>query len=168
MTHTPDRDRAYIEYAATLPTYFAYSRALQLVKIGFSSNVRQRLISLKTDRPDAGEIVLIGWKEGGPLLEAELHEAFSLHRERNEWFHPHPSMAEYIDDECNEGEPPVMSNGEFRVSARGYWAARRRLAMVEMKEQVIHDFGNGLEFRALLPVISDPALALDPMSKAVV
>lgn len=162
MSHTPERDRAYVEFAATLPTYFAYSVDLELVKIGFSSNVLQRLGTIKTDRPDAGRILLIGWRLGGPLVEAELHEMFSEYRERNEWFHPHASMAEYIDDEGCEGAPPVLSGGEFRITARGYWAARRRLAMVEMEERVVHDFGNGLAFRASMPVMTDAELRLDP------
>lgn len=147
LDHSPERDQAYVEHAETLPVYFAYSEALKLVKIGFSSNVRQRLGSLVTDRPDCGRMFLIGWVLGGPRLEAELHDQFADFHEQREWFYPSPAMAEFIDEEGEEGDPPVLSSGPYRISTRAYWAARRRLAMVTTVEEVVHDFGNGLAFR---------------------
>ncbi len=145
--HTPERDQAYVEFAETLPAYFAYSESLDLVKIGFSSNVRQRLTAIPVDRRDAGKLVLIGWQVGGPRLESELHDLFSTAHESGEWFHAVPSIAEYIEDEGDEGEPPIIQ-GEFRVTTKGYWSARNRLAMAEASDRVVKDFGGGLVFRA--------------------
>lgn len=143
-----DRDEAYVAYASTLPTYFAFSEALNLVKIGFSSNVRQRLGTIITDRPEAGRLSLIGWSIGGPALEQELHTRFAASHERGEWFHPTAEMADFLDEEGEEGEPPIMSNGPYRISARGYWAARGRLATTEYQERVVFDFGDGRQLRA--------------------
>lgn len=143
-----ERDEAYVAFADTLPIYFAHSESLQLVKIGFSSNVRQRFMTIRTDRPDAGKVALIGWAIGGPRLEAELHERFIKHRERGEWFKPAPEMADWLDDNGEDGEPPIMSGGPFRVSSRGYWAARSRLATTVYEERVVVDFGDGRQLRA--------------------
>ncbi|WP_167131961.1 GIY-YIG nuclease family protein [Paramicrobacterium chengjingii] len=147
MTADFDRDEAYVAYADTLPAYFAYSSALELVKIGFSSNVRQRLVTIRSDRPEAGKIALLGWAIGGPQLEAELHERFSEHREHGEWFLPAAEMADWLDDNSEEGEPPIMSSGPFRVSGRGYWAARAHLATTSYQERVVVDFGDGRQLR---------------------
>lgn len=143
-----ERDEAYVAFAETLPIYFAYSEALRLVKIGFSSNVRQRLMTIRSDRPDAGKLALVGWAIGGPRLEAEIHELFAPFRERGEWFTPAPSMADWLDENGEDDEPPIMSSGPFRVSSRGYWAARSRLATTIYEERVVVDFGDGRQLRA--------------------
>lgn len=148
MNNDLDRDEAYVAFAQTLPTYFAYSESLKLVKIGFSSNVRQRLMTIRSDRPEAGKVSLIGWALGGPQLEAELHELFSAVRERGEWFTPTPAMADWLDDNGEDDEPPIMTGGPFRISARGYWAARARLATTVYEERVVVDFGDGRQLRA--------------------
>lgn len=147
--HTPERDEAFVAYAETLPVYFAFSEALKLVKIGFSSNVRQRLTTIPTDRQGAGRMVLIGWMLGGPRVEAQMHDRFAVDVDRGEWFRPTPFMADLIDEDGEEGEPPVLSSGEFRVTSRAYWAARRRLAMTAPVERVVHDFGDGRTFRTV-------------------
>ena len=146
--HTPERDEEYVAYADTLPTYVAFSEALSLVKIGYSTNVRQRLGSLITDRPNAKRLELVGWAFGGPRLETELHERFAHAHEKGEWFHPVPEMADFIEEEGEEGEPPVFANGPFRVNTKGYWSARRRLAGATRVERVVWDFGGDRALRA--------------------
>lgn len=157
--HAPERDEAYVAYAETIPVYFAFSESLRLVKIGFSTNIRQRLASIPSDRRAAGPMCLIGWLPGGPRVEAELHDRFASHAEKGEWFYPAPDMADFLDEEGETDEPPVLSNGPFQVSSRGYWAARRRLALAESVERVVHDFGGGRTFRTreLVIDVSIPA-----------
>ena len=160
MTHTPERDAAMVAFAETLPTYLAFSETLQLVKVGFSTNVRQRLASIPSDRRDAGKMALIGWAHGGPALEAELHDRFAVAHERGEWFHPHPSMADFIEEECEAGDPPIIANAEFRISTRGYWAARGRLGATEESERVVFTFPDGRAFRTREVIVPNDAGAL--------
>lgn len=146
--NTPERDRRYIEFADTLPVYFAYSETTHEVKIGFSSNVRSRIATLNSEGQWDGrrKVVLVGWLLGGPRVEAELHEMFADTRNQGEWFTPTPAMADVIAEFGGKGEPPIMKHPEFRVLTIGYWAARKRLDRVIREERVVHDFGDGVAF----------------------
>lgn len=59
-------------------------RSDNLVKIGFSDNLRQRVQSIISSVPVPVEFV--GHMPGGMDLEAHLHERFAAHRFSGEWF----------------------------------------------------------------------------------
>lgn len=69
------------------------------VKIGFTTNLKQRLDDYKTYVPV--EMVLIGSLRGTRRYEKLLHTKFSEHRIRGEWFHERiiPDLLEIIDSE---------------------------------------------------------------------
>lgn len=149
IEHTPERDSAFIEFADTLPVYFAYSEEARLVKIGFSSNIRSRISNLNSysqSRGGRGRVVLVGWLIGGPALEAELHEMFDDHRVDGEWFNPSPEMAAVISEYGGTGEPPIVQHRKFRVTTTSYWGARRRLDEMTSQTRVVHTFPDGTEF----------------------
>jgi hypothetical protein len=154
MTENNDQDEAMIAFANTLPVYFAFSESDRLVKIGFSINIRLRLRSILSDTQVRGPLALIGWLPGGPNIEAELHRLFAKNHHHGEWFEPSPDMATFIDAECSDGEPPVIVNGQFRVTTSGYWAARRRVDGVEM-ERVVHRFPDGRTFTTRERVVTE-------------
>lgn len=149
IEHTPERDHELIEFADTLPVYFAYSEEARLVKIGFSSNIRTRINGLNTASqavPGRGRVVLIGWLIGGPALESELHEMFDEYRVDGEWFTPSPEMASVINEYGGKGEPPIVQHRKFRVTTTSYWGARRRLDEMVSQTRVVHRFPDGTEF----------------------
>lgn len=149
---TIEEDQAYVKYAETLPVYFAFAESAKLVKIGFSSNVRQRIRSLSGDVGlGYGPFVLLGWCIGGPDREVQLHNQFENARVHGEWFTPVPAMADFLASECEDSEPPIRSHQTFRVSTSAYWAARNRLDRVGASDRVLLDFGDGRvlkEFKA--------------------
>lgn len=59
-------------------------RSDNLIKIGFSDNLRQRVQSIISSVPVPVEFV--GHMPGGIDLEAHLHERFAAHRFSGEWF----------------------------------------------------------------------------------
>jgi hypothetical protein len=63
-------------------TYFARARGTNLVKIGRSTDVQQRIKSLQTGCPQ--EIDVIGIADGD--CESNWHRRFSGHRRTGEWF----------------------------------------------------------------------------------
>jgi hypothetical protein len=65
-----------------------------LVKIGYTTNIRQRLYDLQTSAPI--DLVLLGLIPGTRALEKEYHKRFAAHRVRGEWF------SAVVVDECPE------------------------------------------------------------------
>ncbi len=70
-----------------LPSGVAVVYALQngdLVKIGFTKNLRRRLSEYT--RHTGSEIRILGWVEGSRELETDLHLRFADYRQHGEWF----------------------------------------------------------------------------------
>lgn len=64
--------------------YFAWSPEAASVKIGYSSNIKKRLIGLQTSSPY--ELVLFAYITGNKEFEAALHENLKDYRLKGEWF----------------------------------------------------------------------------------
>lgn len=64
--------------------YVIRDRKTRHVKIGISVDPRKRLSSLRTGSPTGMD--LLWTSPGGRMLERYLHERFSAHRIRGEWF----------------------------------------------------------------------------------
>ena len=79
-----------------MAVYFLLDRVCGAIKIGYTGNddVTKRTSSIQTSSPH--DLEVIGWVDGDPNLEAELHQKLSAHRIRGEWFHPHPDVQEVI------------------------------------------------------------------------
>lgn len=61
-------------------------RAVGLCKIGYASNIAQRLHSYNTSIPRGYELIAVFFCEEPARLEAELHRRFTRERRRGEWF----------------------------------------------------------------------------------
>lgn len=65
-----------------------------LIKIGFSSNLRQRIASVIQSIP--GEVSFLGHMPGDREVEAHLHDRFGEHRFSGEWFRACPDILDAI------------------------------------------------------------------------
>jgi hypothetical protein len=73
--------------------YYLLSETTGLIKIGYSSNYRGRLSSL---RGEHGPLRLLLATVGGRVQEDEAHKAFAEDRDHGEWFRPGKSLLLYI------------------------------------------------------------------------
>jgi len=74
--------------------YVYFIRDGEYMKIGYSTDVQQRMKSLITANPR--DIELIAVFPGSTKTERELHSAFAYCRHRGEWFHIDPKMYDII------------------------------------------------------------------------
>lgn len=82
--------------------YFFGSREDNLVKIGYSSNVHKRFISIKTssgrDDLKISAILPIEQEDNLRIIELELHKKFETYRENGEWFEFSSEIRKYISE----------------------------------------------------------------------
>ena len=64
--------------------YFLHDRSEGLIKIGYTMNWEQRRYAIRNQAKKRG--VLLGFLNGGRVLEQLMHEKFAEHRVRGEWF----------------------------------------------------------------------------------
>lgn len=84
----------FSQYVGKDFVYFIQASQLGLVKIGFSSNVPKRLLSLKTGCPD--NLVILKIIPGGQERERVLHKKFADIRVKGEWFSPSDELMSFI------------------------------------------------------------------------
>ena len=75
--------------------YFIQAGDAGPIKIGHSTSVRSRLISMQSGSPVRLRLLLT--LPGGQQLERFLHQAFAQFRKHGEWFEPHPSLVRIIE-----------------------------------------------------------------------
>jgi hypothetical protein len=71
-----------------------------MVKIGYSRNVGQRLAQIRTSNP--GAVRLVATLPGGAAEEKALHQRFAEFRSNGEWFHRRGAMRRWILGECQD------------------------------------------------------------------
>lgn len=97
----PNTPRWSIEDLWSLHTAYGESQVYAIrradtreVKIGISTNPIRRLRDLQSAHGERLELLLTF--PGGVHTEYELHERFSAHRKRGEWFHESPEITAWI------------------------------------------------------------------------
>jgi hypothetical protein len=110
-----------------MKTYFAFARAVNLIKIGQSSDPRDRVHNLNLASPVPVE--LVGLCDHN---EAWLHTKFAHLRARNEWFHAAPELVAFVEAECETslGVAPAVAARPYNplcagCGARGHIATSR-------------------------------------------
>lgn len=90
-----------VEQMPKLKVCVYFIRCQQFIKIGMTTEWRNRLSSLQTANPIRLEPLAVF--EGGADEEARLHKLFAEHRHRadGEWFHECQQILDYID--ANKG-----------------------------------------------------------------
>lgn len=83
----------------TADTFVYFLLADGVVKIGYSKDVKKRVIGMKTAFHGNAEILYV--VRGGRSLERYLHERFAAQRLGGEWFRYRPAIANFL-----EGLPP--------------------------------------------------------------
>jgi len=110
--------------------YFVQSIATQLVKIGTTKCLAQRLNGLRIEA--GGDVDVLGVAKGGRPEETSLHEHFQHLHVKGEWFRPEAELLEYIKQNAR---PWHRGLGTFTVS------------IDEDTEAGLQAFLNSLEYR---------------------
>lgn len=69
---------------AACSVYFIEAVGLDLIKIGYASDVGRRFRALQAG--SAAPLKLLGTMRGGPQAECALHDKLAEHRSHGEWF----------------------------------------------------------------------------------
>lgn len=90
-------ERLSVVYFA-LDAAVASGRVVPLVKIGVTTDLRQRMRDLAKQTMSGQSPIVLALEEGGLEYERELHRLFAEEREAGEWFRYSPTLQAYIQD----------------------------------------------------------------------
>ena len=74
--------------------YFVEAHGANVVKIGYSEDVKSRIKALSQGSPH--KLILLGTMEGNMQDEERLHQAFESQHVRGEWFKLSPQIKDFI------------------------------------------------------------------------
>lgn len=87
--------------------YFLQAPELSRVKIGTTTNLKDRLLRLRDGSPT--ELVLLATCAGGRTEELRLHKKFSRHRVFGEWFADCDEIQSFI-DRISQADPEAQAS----------------------------------------------------------
>lgn len=76
-------------------SFVYFVKCESFVKIGISSNLKERINKIKTNTPF--EVEVIALFSGSELLESTLHALFSQFKQKNEWFFFSDEIKKYLE-----------------------------------------------------------------------
>ena len=76
--------------------YFIQAKKTRLIKIGFSTNPKDRCRILKSFNADSLRILKI--IKGNRTGENDLHKRFRKYRHHNEWYYPNQEILDFIEE----------------------------------------------------------------------
>lgn len=84
-----------------MPTGLVYyaldaTRRTQYLKIGYSTNLRGRILGLREISASGQSPIVLAVEEGDLALERERHEQFAAVRSHGEWFHYIDALREFV------------------------------------------------------------------------
>lgn len=79
--------------------YFVYEDTKEYLKIGYSEKITERLRTIQNSNPRP--LIVLGLVGGGFHFEQSLHQHFSEHRVRGEWFRCHSDIMEAFSNPLN-------------------------------------------------------------------
>jgi len=79
-------------------SYVYFIRSNLGIKIGYATNLYDRMSSIQSANP--GKIELLGIIPGGAQTEQEIHDLFYKFRLRGEWFLECPELYKFINTVC--------------------------------------------------------------------
>ena len=95
-------------------TYFLQAEDGGSIKIGHTTNVRQRLASLQIGSPKV--LRLVGLLNNNS--EIELHKQFRKHRSHGEWFDPCDELLDFIQNECSHDLDQYLSGTDLKLAGK--------------------------------------------------
>lgn len=91
--------------------YFLWGESTNLVKIGYTNDVRARLKSFSCGSAEATHLLRL--IPGGRMTEKRLHRVFRTRRVRGEWFRFHPEMlTAFRGEDCIRTEADIREGLE--------------------------------------------------------
>ena len=109
-----------------------FVRCGDLVKIGTSNDVYQRMSSIRTMTPLPLELLAIG--AGSRAEEADLHARFAHLRQHGEWFTAAPELLAFIAQIPSVAMEEVPGEAKTARVAEEYIPVSWRMAVTEMAE----------------------------------
>ncbi len=103
--------------------YFIENLETKHIKIGFTTDIKNRLSNLQTSSPY--ELKVLAVCEGNDKTEKELHIKFNDYHTRGEWFNPNKELIDYISQ-----FPPYKSDNK----QHGNLASLRKQKKMSMEE----------------------------------
>ena len=88
------KEQRYKDHTEKL-VYFIKSKHTGLIKIGYASDVFERIKQLSSGNTD--RLLLLKTIKGGKKKESELHKLFDRYRKEGEWFYPSDELLGFID-----------------------------------------------------------------------
>jgi len=110
--------RTELRHIAKVAVYFAQADRQKQIKIGFSTQVENRLYLLGQSRFTT--MTLLGWVPGGPKVEREMHAKFDEYSLGHEWFEPAPELLAFIKGSTRHDEPRGVAPKYGRINDQGY------------------------------------------------
>ena len=98
--------------------YFFLHRKYNAVKIGYTSNVDERLSDIRTGCPVHSDIKLLFWFRGSREEETEFHRRFRMYRMDGEWFALEGELKDFV------GECMAITRGQ-RLGGVPLWRERK-------------------------------------------
>lgn len=87
--------------------YFITTEKRQFIKIGFTNNLRNRLVAIQNGNPD--NIIVLKTINGGMAKEQQIHKELNNHHYNREWFHYNQHTIDYLNSiDDNDKEPQYM------------------------------------------------------------
>lgn len=80
--------------------YFIQARRGDLIKIGWTQCLRERLATIQITCPY--RLHVLGTIPGSRGVEASLHRQFAAHRAHGEWFRPARTLLAFIEAEASK------------------------------------------------------------------
>ena len=80
------------------PDSIYFIQAADAIKIGMSSAPNERLANMQVG--SHVQLRMLGWMDGGRMVEKLIHKIFMAHHIHGEWFRMHEEIARFIDEKC--------------------------------------------------------------------
>lgn len=82
------------EQSGLARVYFIHAPAANLIKIGYTTNLKTRFVDIQNGSPIP--LVLLRSIDGGRATEAALHKRFAKLRRRGEWFKATKTLTDFV------------------------------------------------------------------------
>lgn len=106
--------RKELRYIAKVAVYFALDERNGDIKIGFSTQVENRLYLLGSQYWTT--MKLLGWLPGGPGRERKMHAKFDAYALGHEWFEPAPELLAFIEAKTRHDAPRSVHSKYGRIN----------------------------------------------------
>ena len=121
-----------------------FVRGYDMVKIGWTMNVKGRLRDLQTGSPVP--LVVLCSEPGGPERESQLHARFARYRSHGEWFRLRGDVLDYVTSHiAPRRRSPLLQPIAKGVDRRGPFLQEHLAAKQRATEEQVREIDAALE-----------------------